>query len=254
MLPLRDSTPALRTPWVNSLLIAIHVLLFAYVAFALPDAEAQQRFIERFGLVPATVRFGLAHPELLLDAPWPWLREVAFPFLSCMFLHGGLAHLAGNVWFLFVFGDNVEGRLGHRRYLAFYLLCGVVASLLHVGMLPDRADVESWREWLQVERSGALDAPMIGASGAIAGVLGAYLVCFPRSRILTFLPPLFLFEVPALLFLGGWFVLQFFSARLDLAGGGVGTSVAYWAHVGGFVAGVGVASAVRLAERLKRAS
>ncbi|MBL8841542.1 MAG: rhomboid family intramembrane serine protease [Planctomycetes bacterium] len=252
MFPLRDHPPALRTPWVNYLLLAANVAVFAWMATGLRDAEAQQRFVERYGLVPATARFGLAHPQLLLETPWQWLRDVAAPFFTCMFLHGGLAHLAGNVWFLFVFGDNVEGRLGHARYLAFYLLCGLVASLLHVYMLPELAAVEGWGGIWHVEPNLALDAPMVGASGAIAGVLGAYLVHFPRARILTFVPPLFLLELPALLFLGGWFVLQFFAARVELASGGMGVGVAYWAHVGGFAMGVAIALARRVAGAERR--
>ena len=201
------------------------------------DAESQELFAQRFGLIPGRVRFGFAHLELLREAPGPWLREVLLPFFSSPFVHGGLGHLVGNLWFLFVFGDNVEGRLGHGRYLAFWFFCGVVAALLHVAMVPPEEVVLRLGSEVELGRNGQLDVPMVGASGAIAGVLGAYVVRFPRARVLTFLPPLFVFQLPAVLFLGIWFAVQFFSARSSAMVGTIGVGVAYWAHVGGFVAG-----------------
>jgi len=235
MFPLKDNIAADRTPFVNWLLLLTSLVVFGAV-WGLEGEEAQL-FATRWGLVPSRVLFGFSHLELLRDAPWQWLREVIVPFASSMFVHGGIAHLGGNLWFLLVFGDNVEGRLGHARYLAFYLACGVVAALLHVWMIPAEAVVAGHGARAMVAPNPALDVPMVGASGAIAGVLGAYLVGFPRARVLTFLPPIFLFEVPALLFLGFWFVIQYFSARSQELAGSLGVGVAYWAHVGGFLAG-----------------
>jgi len=238
MFPLRDSPRPERSAVVTWLLVLANVAVFAYLALALPDAAAQQEFAERFGLVPARVRLAFGHPRLFLDAPWPAVRDSVLPFLTAMFLHGGVLHLFGNVWFLHVFGDNVEGRLGARRFLVFYLVCGVVASALHIVSIPPTGVAQDWRGAFVVGRNVALDVPMVGASGAIAGVLGAYVVMFPRSRVLTFLPPIFLVELPAFLFLGVWFALQFFAARSMSFTGSIGVGVAYWAHVGGFVAGV----------------
>jgi len=247
MFPLKDNVPAGRTPYVNWLLLVISLVVFAAV-WGLEGEEAQL-FALRWGLVPSRVLFGFSHLELLLDAPGPWLREVLVPFVSSMFVHGGLGHLAGNLWFLLVFGDNVEGRLGHVRYLAFYLACGVIAALLHVWMIPAEAVVMGPGGSAVVAANPVLDVPMVGASGAIAGVLGAYLVACPRARVLTFLPPIFLFEVPALLFLGLWFVIQFFSARSQAMSGSLGVGVAYWAHVGGFLAGALAATLLGLRRR-----
>lgn len=236
MFPLRDSIRAERRPLVTWLLLAACVVVQVHLtSLGTGDPEALQRFAERYGLIPARVRFGAAHLELLLDTPWPWVRDVALPFFTSPFVHGGIPHLLGNCWFLFVFGDNVEGRLGHGRYLLFWFACASVAALLHVAMIPAEAPTV-WSGFL--ERNALLDVPMVGASGAIAGVLGAYLVLFPRARVTTFVPPFFVFELPALLFLGLWFVLQFFAARATSLVGAIGVGVAYWAHVGGFAAGL----------------
>ncbi len=224
---------------VNWLLVLANLAVFAYMVAVLPDADAQQKFAERFGLVPSEVRQAFRNPRLFLDTPWHAVRAGVLPFFTAMFLHGGWAHLLGNLWFLIIFGDNVEGRLGRRRYLAFYLLCGIVASALHVVSIPAKGVVgQTWFGTLLVGRNPSLDAPMVGASGAIAGVLGAYVVMFPRSRVLTMIPPFFFFEVPAFLFLGFWFVVQFFTARSETMTPSIGVGVAYWAHVGGFVAGL----------------
>jgi membrane associated rhomboid family serine protease len=141
---------------------------------------------------------------------------------TAMFLHGGWFHIISNMWVLFIFGDNVEDRLGGTRYLVFYLMSGVAAGLLEAFVLPGST------------------MPMIGASGAIAGVLGAYLILYPRARIASLVPILFIFtiiEVPALIFLLFWFVSQLFSGWLAI-GGAAGSGVAWWAHVGGFVFGM----------------
>jgi membrane associated rhomboid family serine protease len=246
MFPLRDRTPPERRPLVNWLLVLACIAVQLHVSFGLGgDPDAAQRFVERFGLVPGRVRSGFANPALHSEAPWTWVRDVALPFLTSPFVHGGVAHLMSNVWFLVVFGDNVEGRLGRARYLLFWWAAASVAAALHVVMIPPFESVELAGGVVLGGRNPMLDVPMVGASGAIAGVLGAYLVWFPRSRVATFVPPLFVVELPALLFLGIWFVLQFVAARSTGLVGSIGTGVAYWAHVGGFGAGVAIALLLR---------
>jgi membrane associated rhomboid family serine protease len=177
-----------------------------------------QQFITTFGFIPARFFAILeAHPENYL--------ALYLPFLTTMFLHASWLHLIANMWTLFIFGDNVEDRLGHLRYLLFYLACGVAGSLLHTYLSP-----HSW-------------APVVGASGAIAGVMGAYFLLFRQSQVLVFLPFFFvapIVEVPAYIFLGVWFLLQFFSGASSVLGArsSQGGGVAFWAHVGGFLAGV----------------
>ena len=196
LFPIRDDVPAERMPIVNWLLIGANLLVFLYMATQLPDAAAQQQFVEQYGLVPGNVRFGLAHPGLALDAPWQFARDVVRPLFTAMFLHGSWAHLLGNVWFLVIFGDNVEGRLGHVKYLVFYFLCGLVAWSLHIASIPAEEVARTSQGTLALVRNPGLFVPAVGASGAIAGVLGAYTLLFPRARVTTFfLLPIFFFEV-----------------------------------------------------------
>ena len=203
MIPLRDVIPSRTTPFVTVCIISLNAVAFLF-ELTLP-ADRLDSFLRAYGLVPA-----------VLD----WTTV-----LTSMFLHGGWLHFIGNMLYLWIFGDNVEDRMGHARFIAFYLLCGATAALAQVLMRPDSM------------------VPTIGASGAIAGVMGAYLVLFPHSRVLT-LVPLFviweLIEVPAILFLGLWFVVQLFSGvgSLAVSTGDTG-GVAFWAHVAGFVAGLG---------------
>lgn len=203
MIPLRDVIPSRTTPFVTVCLISLNAVAFLF-ELTLP-ADRLDSFLRTYGLVPA-----------VLD----WTTV-----LTSMFLHGGWLHFVGNMLYLWIFGDNVEDRMGHARFIAFYLLCGATAALAQVLMRPDSM------------------VPTIGASGAIAGVMGAYLVLFPHSRVLT-LVPLFviweIIEVPAVLFLGLWFVVQLFSGvgSLAVSTGDTG-GVAFWAHVAGFVAGLG---------------
>lgn len=199
MIPLRDTIPSARVPVVNYTIIALNVLVFLYEASLGRHVEA---FIYTYGLVP---------------------RDFTFPSLvTSMFLHGGWFHLLGNMLYLYIFGDNVEDRLGHGRYTFFYLLCGMMAGAAQAAMNPES------------------NVPMVGASGAIAGVSGAYFVFFPRARIVT-LVPIFLFlqvvEVPAVFFLLIWLGWQVLSgvATIGVARAG---GVAFWAHVGGFIAGM----------------
>jgi membrane associated rhomboid family serine protease len=206
MIPIRDQIPTRTVPFVNYLLIAANIGVFILMLFAGSDQEA---LVYQFAMIPANITRGLDLGDI---------RDV----FTSMFMHAGLAHLAGNMLYLWIFGDNVEDRLGHFRYLIFYLAGGVVASLAHLLTNPGS------------------QIPTVGASGAIGAVLGAYLVLFPQSRIVTLLPLGFFIHltvVPAIFVLGLWFVLQLFSGVLSLGGPDVG-GVAFWAHIGGFLAGM----------------
>lgn len=209
MIPIRDQIPTRSVPFVNYMLIAANILVFILMWLAGSNQEA---LVWQFALVPSQVTVGL-------DA-----GDVVRVFTS-MFMHGGLAHIAGNMLYLWIFGDNVEDALGHGKYLLFYLFGGVVASLAHILTNP------------------ASQVPTVGASGAIAAVLGAYLVLYPHSRVQTIIPLGFFMRItllPASIVLGLWFVLQLFSGFLSLGGPDVG-GVAFWAHIGGFVVGVALA-------------
>ncbi len=214
MIPLRDNNPSSTVPFVNYALIAINLAVFVYQLLL---GHRLEGFFYAFGVVPR--QFFSDLPSHFYD-PGLYL-----PFLTSQFLHGGFLHLGGNMLSLWIFGDNVEDRLGHFRYLFFYLGAGLAAGAAHALLNPGSP------------------LPSIGASGAIAGVMGAYVVWFPHARVLTLIP-LFIFiqfvEIPALFYLGFWFLLQFFSGTLSLADtqtyqqGGV----AWWAHIGGFAAGL----------------
>jgi membrane associated rhomboid family serine protease len=215
MFPIRDTIPHRRVPFATWTLIALNVYAF-FREIALPPRLAE-RMIYVFGLVPA--RF--MHPEwgaqVGLDPRTYW------PFLTMMFLHGGWLHIIGNMWFLGIFGDNVEDRMGPLRFTGFYLLCGIAAGFVHV-----------------ITNANST-VPALGASGAIAGVMAAYLVLYPRARILAMFPiiifPIF-FEVPAILYIGFWFVMQFFSGTAAIFSGQQAEGIAWWAHIGGFIAGL----------------
>ena len=210
MIPLRDINPSRNFPVVNTLLIAINVLVFL---LQMSQGNGSDRFVYTYGLVPA--RYAIPH----VSAYFTPFQQV-FSFLSFMFLHGGFLHLLGNMWSLYIFGDNIEDRLGPFRYLLFYLLCGLASGLSH----------------LLLNMNSTI--PTIGASGAISGVMGAYLVLHPRSRILTLIPILifpWFVEIPAFFFIGFWFVMQL----LNAAGShGMGGGIAWWAHIGGFLFGI----------------
>ena len=206
MIPLYDTLRSRRLPIVNWLLIALNVLVFLYEISL--SHSGLERLTATWGLVPVSL---ISRPQVA----WATI-------LSSMFLHGGWFHILSNMWVLFIFGDNVEDRMGGSRYFIFYLLSGAAAALLQSYFLPTSRE------------------PMIGASGAIAGVLGAYLLLFPQARIASLVPIFFIFtivNVPAPIFLLFWFVSQLFSGWLTLGGAG-GSGVAWWAHVGGFVFGV----------------
>jgi len=209
MIPLRDSARSRTFPYVTVVIILINFLVF-FFELSLERFQVNQ-FYYVFGVVPAETL-----NAIFTGAP---LEPVIIPFFTAMFIHGGWLHILGNMWYLWIFGDNIEDRLGHFRYLLFYLGLGIVASIVHM-----------------MDNSGST-APVVGASGALAGVLGAYFIVYPRSRILSLIPIFIFFtvlEVPAIIFIGIWFLIQLFNT---LSMGGAATSVAWWAHLGGFVAG-----------------
>jgi len=211
MFPIRDDAPHYTTPWVTYFLIALNTLVFLFELALGP--HGLNAFLFSFGLVPAHLTASL-HAGTYAAA--------LLPVLTSMFLHAGWLHIIFNMWWLWIFGDNVEDWLGHFPYLLFYLLSGLGASLVHI-----------------LFNLGS-QVPSVGASGAIAGVMGAYFVLFPSARVLTFIFVFFTW-LPAWLILGYWFVLQFLSgAATSLAASGQGSSggVAVWAHVGGFLTGV----------------
>src|SRR5579863_6439343 len=212
MLPIRDDQPRYSTPWVNYFLIGLNLVIF-FLEWTL-DPKSLELLVRQFGVVPSHV--GL----FLSGSPKYPLVGIVVPFFTSLFLHGSWMHVIGNMWFLYIFGDNVEDYLGHFKYLVFYLLTGVLAMSTHLVM------------------NLSSTAPAVGASGAIAGVLGAYFVLYPRARVLTWFF-VFVVWVPAWIILGYWFALQFLSGTVSIAAyarQNVG-GVAFWAHVGGFVAG-----------------
>jgi len=213
MIPLRDRNPSGSFPGVTLLLILINVFVFLYEVQLGPGLNA---FLARNALVPAAVTGSLRYGSITFT-------DTVAPFFTSMFLHGGWLHLITNMWFLWIFGDNVEDVLGKIRYVLFYLLCGLAAALTHFLIQPGST------------------LPVVGASGAIAGVLGAYAVLFPGARVVTLVPVFFflqVIELPALLILGLWFVLQILSGSIAVAGPASAGGVAWWAHVGGFLAGM----------------
>ena len=210
MIPLHDDNPTELTPVVTITSIAACVLVFLY-QISLPVGP-DKTFVFQYGAIPALV-FGQAGlPE----------TDVAIPayatLITSMFLHGGWMHLIGNMLYLWVFGNNIEDVMGHTKYALFYLLCGVLAALSHAVTDPSST------------------VPMVGASGAISGVLGAYVLLFPRARVLVLIPGLGLTKVAAGIVLGMWFVMQLFSGGMNI--GGAGGGVAFFAHIGGFLAGM----------------
>ena len=212
MIPLRDVIPSRTTPYITVTIIVLNAIAWCYELLLPSDVLAA--FLQIYGVVPADFE--------------------ASTLLTSMFLHGGWMHIIGNMWYLWIFGDNVEDRVGHAGFIVFYLLCGVVAALGQTVLDPEST------------------LPMIGASGAIAGVMGAYFVLYPRSRVLTLIP-LFIYweiiEVPAIMLLGFWFLLQLFSAGAIAVTASTGGGVAFMAHIAGFVAGIGAIYVFRRRQR-----
>jgi membrane associated rhomboid family serine protease len=209
LIPLRDENPTELTPFITLLFVALNLVAWFLLQGA-GDPETVQASVFALGTVPCELTGACAVEGLGWGA-----------VLTSMFMHGGWGHLLGNMVFLWVFGNNIEDSMGHLRFIAFYLLCGVAAALAHVYLSPGSR------------------IPAVGASGAISGVMGAYIVLYPRVRVHTWVPPIFFLDIPALFFLGYWFLLQ---VGTGVAGLGVDMGdrggVAVWAHVGGFVAGL----------------
>ena len=212
MIPLRDINPRITTPYINILLIIVNSLVWLYQVSLGP--ELGERFIFTMGLVPARIDVALTTHAVSLGG-------ALVPLFTSMFLHGGWLHVIGNMWFLWVFGDNIEDRLGHTTYLLFYVACGLGAGLIHTML--------NWGSMV----------PTVGASGAISGVMGAYLVMFPHSQIVTLVPLIvfwFTVRIRAMFFVGFWIVLQFIGG-LEALGMRSQGGTAFWAHVGGFAVG-----------------
>lgn len=217
MLPIKDDQPRYSTPYVTWFLIGLNILIyFLEWSQQMADPRGADLLARQFGEIPAHLSAFLAGTSHYT------LPQVIVPFFTSMFLHASWMHVLGNMWFLFIFGDNVEDYLGHFKYLVFYLLAGLLAMSTQVAIYPHS------------------NVPTVGASGAIAGVLGAYFLLYPRARVLTWFF-VFIIYLPAWIVLGEWIVLQFFygAATLSMqrAGKDVG-GVAFWAHVGGFASGL----------------
>jgi len=210
MIPLRDANPSKTLPFVTIILIIVNVVIFL---FELSLGTKLNEFLDDFALIPANY-FYLGDQGIFASI------GRFYPFITSQFLHGGWLHIIGNMWFLWIFGDNIEDHFGHTRFLFFYLLSGVVAGLAHV-----------------YTNQASLD-PTVGASGAIAGVMGAYTILYPRAKVLTFFFFIRFIKLPAFIFMGVWIVIQFLSGAVSHLAGTSSSGVAWWAHIGGFVIGV----------------
>ncbi len=232
MIPLKDDAPRVGTPYVNYTLLVLNTLVFLFqywIGKQNPPAAASIAF--QLGVVPARLTVVLFNHGYV---PWDLVSQLStryvppmaaiLPLFTSMFLHGSWLHVIGNMWALWIFGDNVEDSVGHAWYLVFYLTCGVAAALFHTLL------------------NASSTVPTVGASGAIAGVMGAYFILYPRARVLTLVPFFFVFFMwlPAWIVLGYWFVWQFLSGAATSIGAHNGNSagIAFWAHVGGFLAGM----------------
>jgi membrane associated rhomboid family serine protease len=207
--PLRDTIPRRTPPIANGLIIFVNTVVFLF-ELVLPESVREALFFQ-FGLVPSHV----------MDSDFT--LQTLYPFVTNMFLHGGWGHFLSNMWTLWIFGDNVEDRMGSLRYVLFYLLCGVIASFTHFVLYSTSS------------------VPAIGASGAISGVMGAYMFLFPHSRIIFFVPLLFLpyfIELSAFFYIGFWFLGQLWSGTVSLTVNPEGAGIAFWAHIGGFLGGI----------------
>ena len=214
MIPLKDTIPSRTVPFINYTIILINLLCFLYQLSLGPHLE---KFLYAWGVVPAQFFAPLSIGHLHFS-------QRILPLFTSMFLHGGWLHFLGNMLYLYIFGDNVEDRLGHARYLLFYLLCGLLAAAAHLLTNHDSR------------------LPTIGASGAIAGVMGAYFFLYPYARVVTLIFIVFFFdivEIPAFFFLAFWFILQFLSGTVSFdAQNALSGGVAWWAHIGGFLSGI----------------
>ncbi len=223
MIPIKDTIHTRSFPLVNWLLIIANSLVFLLIELPLKNAQLSQ-LVSTYGLTPNQCAAPLlsAFARGSIPGLGVLINGCTIPLITSMFLHGGWLHIIGNMWVLFIFGDNVEDRMGSIPYFIFYMICGVVSGLTQAFFAPNS------------------NVPAIGASGAIAGVLAAYMIFFPRARVVTFVPlfiiPWFI-NIPSVIFIVIWFLLQFFSGVATLGGATTG-GVAYWAHVGGFISGL----------------
>ncbi|GAC1430621.1 MAG: rhomboid family intramembrane serine protease [Terriglobales bacterium] len=218
MIPIRDDQPRFSTPYITYALVALNVVTFIFeLSIGAQSHRALNAFIYAYGVVPD-------HFTGALRGHIPLSNFGLFiPILTSMFLHASWLHILGNMWVLWIFGDNIEDYLGHFPYLIFYLVCGFAASITHIFL------------------SFGSNVPSVGASGAIAGIMGAYFLLYPKARVLTLVPFLVFFTVwlPAWVVLGYWFLTQFVSGATTIAfSSQTGGGIAFWAHVGGFVAGI----------------
>jgi membrane associated rhomboid family serine protease len=230
MFPIRNAVPSRYPPLGTWTLVAANCVVFLFQISLSP--AGQDEFLLRFALIPAR------YVDLMAGGDGNLTPANFFPIFTMMFLHGGWLHLILNMWTLWLFGPTVEDRLGHSRYLAFYLACGVAASLTHVVF------------------SAGSEIPALGASGAIAGVLGCYVRLFPLARVVVLVPILFLplfFEVYAFIFVGLWFLIQVLQGTAELFTPTAAAGVAWWAHIGGFVAGLVLGPVLRRSEQRYRA-
>jgi membrane associated rhomboid family serine protease len=217
MIPIKDDNPRIAFPFITILFILVNGIVFLYQMLYVAEPQA---FVYRFGTIP----WEITHFTELNRLPPEYHSEIpnVLTLFSSMFIHGGILHLAGNMLYLWIFGDNVEGIMGHGRFFFFYLCCGLAASVSHVLIAPDST------------------IPMVGASGAISGILGAYFIRFPRAKVhVVFILILFIrvIRIPALFVLGFWFVVQLLSGLIDMGPEG-NAGVAWFAHIGGFAAGI----------------
>ena len=227
MIPYRDENPSRSFPIVTMAIIALNGWVF-WKELKLTDVGLASMFWQ-YGLTPQQV----IHPGDVAG-----LRDGARSFVTSLFLHAGIMHFVGNMWFLWIFGNNVEARLGRFRFIVFYLLCGIAAGLTHMAL-----NMQS-------------RLPCVGASGAIAGVLGAYFVLFPRARIRVLIPIFIIVPIvislPAVIFIGLWFVMQLMNGMAAIGPQAVATGTAWWAHIGGFVAGIFLVSQLKTARKRPR--
>jgi membrane associated rhomboid family serine protease len=209
LIPLRDENRSLSTPHITRVFIIINVIVFFFFWF-LGNSSFEGAIFD-YGMIPAYVVTG----------------ERLYTLFTSMFMHGGILHLVGNMLYLYIFGDNIEDAFGHGRYFAFYFICGIAASAMHIVSIATTEEIR---------------IPAIGASGAISGVLGAYLLLYPRARVLTLVLYgwAYVARIPSIFFIGFWFVYQLLLGFLPQSGG-----VAYWAHIGGFIAGMALALILR---------
>jgi len=214
MIPIRDNIPKKRTPYVSWGIMAVCIAIF--ISMKMLPYETQRQLIYQYGMMP--IRY--SNPQWAIA--FGLQPDGYFSFLSSLFIHAGWLHIIANMWFMWIFAHNIEDKMGHVGFLIFYLLCGLIATYIQWYFIPDLA------------------IPVVGASGAIAGVLGAYFFISPFARIVIWLPILFLpifLEIPAIAFLGFWAIIQFQNATSTVLFEGVTVDVAWWSHVGGFLAG-----------------